>query len=301
VLDVAIWHNRDFALLLGGTTVNEIGDWLLELALPVYVFIETGSGISTAAVYIVRLVVEVLCGPLGGSLADRWRLRATLVGTNLLQAAALGPLLLVSSDRIWPVYLVVALQGMISSVNDPAGFALLPRLVVGDQLVSANSAMSAGGSVARLIGAAAGGIAVTAGGLSAVAIADAATFLIGALAAGLMSAAANRSPIAGESSSSGDSSIRAGLDEVRSRPTVAALIWIQGLAMLGFGAFPVLFIVFVTDYLDGGGTEVGLIRASSALGGLIAAVVIGGVASKHHPAHVMAGGTWCSESSRSCS
>ena len=150
--------------------------------------------------------------------------------------------------------------------------------------------MSAGGSVARLIGAAAGGIAVTAGGLSAVAIADAATFLIGALAAGLMSAAANRSPIASESSSSGDSSIRAGLHEVRSRPTVAALIWIQGLAMLGFGAFPILFIVFVTDYLDGGGTEVGLIRASSALGGLIAALVIGGLASKHHPAHVMAGG-----------
>ena len=124
-LDVSIWHNRDFALLLGGTTVNEVGDWLLELALPVYVFIETGSGISTAAVYIVRLMVEVLCGPLGGSWADRWRLRSTLVTTNLLHAAALGPLLLVSSDRIWPVYLVVALQGMISSVK-PRTINLVP-------------------------------------------------------------------------------------------------------------------------------------------------------------------------------
>lgn len=93
----------------------------------------------------------------------------------------------------------------------------------------------------------------------------------------------------GDTSPDTDSSIRTGLREVRARPAVAALIWIHGLAMLVFGAFPVLFIVFVTDYLNGGGTEVGVIRASSAFGGLLAAAVIGGLAKKHHPANVMAG------------
>lgn len=286
----SILRDRDFALLLGGSTVNGIGDWLLELALPLYVFIETESGILTAAVYIVRLLVGLLTGPLGGSLVDRWRLRTTLIGTNLLQVLALGPLLFVDTDRIWPIFVVVVIQGLISSVNDPAGFALLPRLVTDDELVSANSAMSAGGSVARLIGAAAGGIAVGTGGLPAVAILDGATFLVGAAAAAFMSSAANASPSGAEASSTRDSSIRAGLREIRSRPMLAALVWIQTLAMVGFGAFPVLFIVFVTDYLDGGGTEVGVIRASSALGGIIAAAVIGGLAKQHHPARVMAAG-----------
>jgi MFS family permease len=215
---------------LGGTTVNGIGDWLLELALPLYVFIETGSGTATAVVYIARLLVGVVFGPLGGSFADRWQLRDTLVGTNLLQVVALGPLLAVDSDRIWPVYVVVVAQGLISTVNDPAGFALLPRLVSDDQLVSANSALSAGASIARLIGAAAGGIAVATGGISAVAAADAATFVIGALAAAMMSPAANQSPPGDRSSSSTDASIRTGLRELRSRPAVAALIWIQSLA-----------------------------------------------------------------------
>jgi len=286
----SIWRNRDFTLLLGGTTVNSIGDWLLELALPVYVFLETDSGVLTAAVYVVRLLIGVLFGPLGGSLADRWRLRPTLVATNLLQIAALAPLLAVDSDRIWPVFVVVVLQGSISGVNDPASFALLPRLVSGDRLVAANSAMSAGGSVARLIGAAAGGIAVSTGGMSAVAILDGATFAVGALAAALMSAATNRSAVQHDSAEETDTSIRAGVQIVRSRPTMAAVLWVQTLAMLGFGIFLVVFIVFVTEELGGDGTEVGVIRAVSAFGGILAAAMIGGLANKHHPANVMAGG-----------
>ncbi len=58
--------------------------------------------------------------------------------------------------------------------------------------------------------------------------------------------------------------------------------------MFVFGAFPVLFIVFVTDYLHGGGTEIGVIRAASALGGLVAAAVVGRLASRYHPAEVTA-------------
>jgi len=284
-----LWRNRDFALLVGGTTVNGIGDWLLELALPLFVFLETDSGIATAAVYIARLSIGVLFGPFGGSLADRWPLRTTLVSTNLLQVGALIPLLFVTSDRLWPVFVVVVLQGLISSVNDPAGFALLPRIVGSGQIVQANSAMSAGGSISRLVGAAAGGIAVATGGIVVVAIADALTFVLAALAAWLMSPAADQRP-AGDDSASDDTSVRSGFREVRSRPTIGAVISIQGLAMFGFGLFPVLFIAFVTDYLNGGGTEVGVIRASAAFGGLVAAGLIAGLAARIHPAVLMSAG-----------
>ncbi|MFV1991286.1 MAG: MFS transporter, partial [Acidimicrobiales bacterium] len=132
--------------------INSIGCWLLELALPLYIFYETRSGLATAAVYLARLAIGLVFGPLGGSLTDRWNLRVTLVATNLLQVAALSPLLLVDSERTWPVYVVVVLQGLISRVNNPARFALLPRLVRDEQLLRANSAMSAGGSIARLVG-----------------------------------------------------------------------------------------------------------------------------------------------------
>lgn len=266
------------ALLVGGVTVNEIGDWILELALPLYVFLETGSGPLTAAVYIVRLVVEVLCGPIGGRLADTWRLKRTLVGTNLLQAGALLPLLLVTPDRVWPVFVTVVAQGVIGSINDPASFAVLPRLVDDDRLVAANGALRGGASLARLIGAAAGGVAVEFGGMATVVAADAATFLIGAVTAGLLSDRADQRPTVepGEDPDSAtvDPSIRAGLREVRATPGLTALIWARGLAFAGFGAFPLLFIVFVTETLDGDGADVGFLRASVAITGLAAAALI---------------------------
>ena len=279
------------ALLVGGVTVNEIGDWLLELALPLYVLLETGSGPLTAAVYLVRLAVGTVCGPLGGRLADTWRLKRTLVWTNGLQAVALAPLLLVTGDRVWPVFITVVAQGAISSVNDPASFALLPRLVDADRLVAANGALTTGTSLARLIGAAAGGVAVEFGGMASVVAADAGTFLVGGLSAWLLSDRADERPQpSGDDATAEPPSVRAGLREVRARPELAALIWARSLAFIGFGAFPILFIVFVIDTLGGSGADVGFLRASVAIAGLAAAAVLSRQGERASPEDLMAGG-----------
>lgn len=285
-------RNRDFSLVLAGGVVNDIGDWLLEIALPVYVYLETGSGLATAAVYVIDLVVGVLLGPLGGSLADRWPLRRTLVTTNVVQAIALLPLLAVDSDRIWPIYVVAALQAIVQQVNNPASFALLPRLVQSDQLVAANAAASSGWSIARLIGSPIGGVAVAVGGIEAVLVADAATFLLAAVATSMVSDRANRDAHLDHATDGipADMSVRSGIAEVRSRPPVAALIGVEALARVAVAAFPVLFIVFIAEELGGGGTEVGIIRGSSAFGGLLAAALVTRASNRYHPAAVMVAG-----------
>ena len=96
------WRTRDFRLVWGGGFVNDVGDWLLMVALPVYVFIKSGSGSATAILFVVDLVAALVLGPVGGSLVDRWDLRRTLIATNLAQAVTLVPLLAVNADRIWP-------------------------------------------------------------------------------------------------------------------------------------------------------------------------------------------------------
>jgi predicted MFS family arabinose efflux permease len=287
-------RNRDLVLVVGGGFVNEVGDWLLEIALPVYVYLETGSGLATAAVYVINLVIGVLLGPIGGGLVDRWPLRRTLVATNVVQAVALLPLLAVGDDRIWPVYLVTALQGIVQQVNDPASFSLLPRLVPPGQLVAANAVMSSSWSVARLVGAPLGGIAVAVGGLEAVLLADALTFLVAAAATSLVSDRANvigtGDQPGGSEGEEADRTIRAGLREIRRRPPVAALVGVEALARLAVSAFPVIFIVFIADELGGGGTEVGVIRGMAAFGGLVAAALVTRVGGRAHPAAVMVAG-----------
>jgi len=113
-----VWRNRDFCLVLGGGLVNNIGDWLLAVALPAFVYTQTGSGRSTAAIVVIELVVSIGFGPHGGSLVDRWDLRRTIVGTNLLHAVCLLPLLTVAEHRIWPAFVVAVLQGALQQVNN---------------------------------------------------------------------------------------------------------------------------------------------------------------------------------------
>lgn len=285
----SIWRNRDVTLLVGGATINNIGDWLVELALPLFVYSATGSGITTSAVYLVFLSVSATLGPFGGRLADSLPLKSTLVATNLLQILALSPLLAVTEERIWPVFVAAVLQGSIQAVNDPAAFALLPRLVDDEQLVAANSALSGGFSISRLVGAAAGGFAVEFGGMTTVAIADAATFAVGALAAALLSPAANVRPESSEADS-GDRSVRAGLDAALATPGLKPMMAIAGISSTIFGGFSVLFIVFVTEYLGGSEGDVGIIRASSAFGAMLAAAVVGTIAAKVRPEWLLSGG-----------
>ncbi len=181
-MTASVWRNRSFRLVWGGGLINDIGDWLLLVALPVFVFSESHSGPATAVLFVVAVGVAVLFGPLGGVLVDRWDLRRTLIDTNVLQAITLLPLLLVTRDRLWPAFVVVAVQALLTQVNNPAKMALLPRLVEPDQLMQANAANSLGASLARLVGSPVGGIAVAAGGLRAVVVIDGLSFLAVAVA-----------------------------------------------------------------------------------------------------------------------
>jgi MFS family permease len=292
----SIWRDRNVVLALTGGTVNDIGDWMIEIALPVFVYEATGSGKATAAIYIVYLAFGVLLGPLGGSLADRWNLRTTLVATNVLQALALLPMLAASEDRVWPAFVVVGAQALIAQVNNPASFAVFPRLLSGERLVKANAAASNGGSIARLVGAPLGGLALAAGGLSVVAVADLATFVIAGLSIALIPDSALRlagDPVAEIDDAAPvarDTSVRSGWKIVKAQPALLALIAVNAVSQLAFTSFPVLFIVFVADELDGGGTEVGWIRACAAFGGIVAATLVGRIAGRHHPAKLMTAG-----------
>lgn len=285
-MSVGVWNNRDFRLVLAGGFVNNVGDWLLAVALPAYVYVETGSGRSTAAIVVIELSVAIVWGPYGGSLVDRWDLRRTVIATNLLQAICLLPLLAVSSDRVWPAFLVAALQGLLREVNDPASFSLVPRIVPPEQLTAANAANAAGGSLARLIGSPIGGLAAATGGLPLVVVIDGATFLAVAGATWLV-----RTPTPSLNDDSGTDnekiSVRSGWSQIGQHPRLVGYLAVQTLASWTFAMFPVLFIAFVIDVLRGNETTVGLIRGMAAFGGLAASYLVGRRAKNVDPALLM--------------
>lgn len=283
------WRTRDFRLVWGGGFINDVGDWLLLVALPVYVFIQSGSGSATAILFVVELVAALVLGPVGGSLVDRWDLRRTLIVTNVAQAITLAPLLAVTGDRIWPAYLVVGTQAMLTQINNPASVALLPRVVAPDQLTVANAANSTSASLARLVGSPLGGVAVGLGGIEAVVVIDGLSFVAVAIAMTLVRA--DTAPITtdatGEVVTTG---VRAGVRAVREHRSLRPLLLIDAVGQIAQGFFLVLFVVFVVRRLHGGGVDVGVIRGSMAVGAIISAAIIGKFAKRFGPITLLTAG-----------
>jgi MFS family permease len=183
----ALLRRRDFGLLWAGGLISETGDWFLLVGLPVWVLQVTGSSLVTATVFLVGLLPSLVVGPLAGVLVDRWDRRRTLVAVSLAEAAFLLPLLAVDGrDRLWIVYLVIAVEATLAQLNDPARNALVPTLVPKDDLVGANALIGLNTNVARLAGSPLGGILVEVAGLPGLVIGDAASFLLGAALIGLV-------------------------------------------------------------------------------------------------------------------
>ena len=282
------WRRRDFRIAWAAGWINDTGDWVLNVALPVHVFLQTGSGSSTALLFVCQVVVTVVLAPIGGALVDRWDLRRTLVATNLAQAAALVPLLAVDGDRVWPAYLVVAAQAVLTQLNNPANVALLPRVVAEDELAVANAGLAASGSLARLGGAPLGGVLVAWGGLGPVVAVDAASFL--AVALGLLFLRSDTSPIPHPDGTAERPRLRGSWRVVRDHPPLAPLFGVHAFAQIAQGGFVVLFVAFVVEELGDDGGKVGLIRGTMAIGALIGSALIARVARHVEPTVLFAWG-----------
>jgi MFS family permease len=276
-----------FRRLWASGAVSETGDWLLLIALPVYVLQLTGSALTTSTVFLIELVAAVLAGPLAGVLADRWDRRRLLIGGGLAQAVLLLPLLAVhGTGTLWIVYLVTAAEAVLGTVNDPVRTALLPATVEPGELAGAAAQLGVASNLARLVGGALGGVLLEAYGLTGVVLGDAVTFVLAAALLTGWSAA----PVA--RIADGPAGARrewlAGLAVIRADRRLRGALLVAGLIAVAQGMFVVLFVVFVLRRLGGGGAEVGLLRGVQAIGGIAGGLVLGAVAGKVPP-RVLAG------------
>lgn len=270
-------RGRRFALLFSGGLISETGDWLLIIALPLYVLSLTGSALITSVVFMLGLLPSLVCAPIAGVLADHYDKRTLMVGVSLAQAVLLLALLFVhDAGQLWIVYLVTAGEAGLAAVFEPAKNALVPTLVDIEQLVSANGLIGFTSSVGRLVGAPLGGVVLQVAGMPGVLIADLVSFVV---VAGLLAAIprqARSGPVAPRPRVT-----RQWVDGVREIGVPGLPRRIAGvlvLTSLAQGMFVALFVFYVLDVLGAGEAETGLLRGVQAIGGLAGGLLCGLIA-----------------------
>jgi predicted MFS family arabinose efflux permease len=270
--------NRPFARLWTASLFSEIAEWMLQVALPVFIYQATGSAGSTALTMAAGIVPVILLSPVAGVVADRWDKRRTLWMVCVAQAVVALPLLF-GGDAV--IYVVMAAQASVAALFESTRSALLPELVTPERLVAANGLMGFNSSVARLLGSSLGGVILGFAGLVWVVLVYLAALVIAA-ALLLPRFPVSRTRVAEHSIAWFD-----GLREFRRSPILRFTGITMTLCSVAQGMFLVLFVLFVTGPLAGGEPEVGLFRGIQAVGGLAAGAVIASIARRTPPATML--------------
>ncbi len=280
---------RNFTLLWLGGLISVMGDWVLNVGLPIYVYLLTHSVFALSIILIVVSLPNILLGSVAGVFVDRWNRKRTMVVANVLLALALLPLLLATRpDRVWIVYVVALVESCLEQFVTPAQNALLPSLVDKSHLVAANSLNALSANLARLVGPAIGGVVAAIYGLRGIVLADAASFAIAAALFTLIAVAAGARPTPEASLPAAEVGAVArvwrdwadGLRVLFSERALWVLLLLFAITSLGEGVFGVLYPIFVYRVLHGGALQIGELMSAQAVGGLIGGVLVGWAGSR---------------------
>jgi MFS family permease len=212
-----------------------------------------------------------------GHVADRHnRLRISLAALSALfvcSVALLGYTLtpgIITSGRVWPIYLVIFISGVARSFLQPARSALGAELVPRRLYPNAVTWRSSTWQFATVVGPAVGGLLYGFGSATAAYAVDA-----GIMAASVVSLAEMRHP-ARASTTSTDSffeSLTTGIRFVRSQPIILGALSLDLFSVL-FGGAVALLPVFAAEILHVGPQGLGVLRAAPAVGAVLMSLVL---------------------------
>ena len=260
--------NLGFAYL-----VNELGNWLGEIALAVLVFDQTGSPMATAALFCGMHFAPALLGPPLVSALEALPVRVSLPLLYAAEAVAFAVLALFVDDFLLIAVLALAtIDGSLASASRAlTRAAAAATLAPAGQLREGNALLNVAFTVGAAGGPAIAGVVVAGAGIEAALLADAASFLI--VAATLSVARGLRLPEEHEGPTGWVPRLRRGLGYVRERPALRRLLGAQALAFVFFALVIPIEVVFAKETLDAGDAGYGALLASWGAGMVVGSLL----------------------------
>jgi MFS family permease len=246
--------------------VNELGNWLGEIALAVLVYDQTGSPMATAALFCGMHFAPALLAPALVARIESAPVRVSLPGLYAVEGLAFALLAVLADSFTLVIVLAVAtFDGSIASAARALTRAAASAVLApAGQLREGNALLNIAFTVGAAGGPAIAGLVVAGAGVETALFADAISFL--AVAALLAVARRLELPPSDEPEAAWTDRLRHGFAYVRERPALRRLLGAQALAFVFFSLVIPIEVVFAKSTLDVGDAGYGALLAGWGVG-----------------------------------
>jgi MFS family permease len=275
-----LWRNAGFVHLWGAATVSTFGSLVTRTALPfTAILLLDASSSAIGVLRVAELLPGFLLGLVAGAWVDRLRRKPILIATDLGRALLIVTVP-VAAFLGWlglgQLYVIAALVSALSVFFDVAYQSFLPSLVKNEELVEANSKLSAAMSVAEASAFSSAGWLIQLLTAPVAMLIDALTFIA---SAGLV-ARIQEPEFQIDSSTVGSrptiaSDVVEGLRAVWREPILRGMV-IAGLGQnLAFGLVGTVFLLYVNQEVGFDPGILGMIFAVGGVSSLLGAMIAG--------------------------
>src|SRR3989442_7870296 len=160
-------RHRNFRLFFAGQIISLIGTWMQTVAQSWLVYRLTGSSALLGSVNFASQIPVFLLSPVGGLVADRYSRHRVVIATqaaSMLLAFALAGLTLFQVVKVWEIFVLSALLGVVNAFDIPARQSFIVEMTSREDMINAIALNSSAFNGARIVGPAVAGILVAAVG-----------------------------------------------------------------------------------------------------------------------------------------
>src|SRR5579863_4181555 len=270
-------RHRNFQLFFSGQLISLIGTWMQSVAQAWLVYRLTQSALLLGSVGFASQIPVFLFAPLGGITADRVNRRHVVIATqvaSMVLAFILAALTLTHAidHRVWLIFVLAALLGVVNAFDIPGRQSFLVEMVGRDDLMNAIALNSSMFNGARVIGPAIAGILVAKIGEGWCFFANAVSYIAVIIGLLLMRVHA---PAKASLHSSPMEHIIEGFQFVSRTAPIRALLILLGLVSVTGMPYVVLMPIFADRILHNGGQEFATLIGSHDLGAVRLGILMG--------------------------
>ena len=269
-------------------SVSVFGDFVAIFAIfSIISFRLHGSASAVSGVLIAYLLPFTFVSPVAGVFVDRWNVKRTMIGSDLIRAVLV--VFLVFSANIWQIYIILFVLSTVSSFFMPAQSVAIRTIVPREGLMSANALVQQVFYGLQIVSPAIAAALVALAGPAVCFWLDSASFVVSAFM--ISRVTVHREPAAAlQNLRSVVHEMNAGAKFILTHSSISVVVLSITAGMFAIRCFGALIAVFVRDVLAGGNGLFGVLNSLIGVGMITGAQLVHRFGRTRSKAHLVIGG-----------